>query len=376
MTIDSPDQEMRSGGAPDEAPLAETKLAPPRLRPGTVERPRIMRALDTGAGVPLTLVAAPPGFGKTTAVRAWCGSRGCALAWVTLDSRDNDPHRLWTYVATAVDRIRQGLGRGALQRLGIPGTSTEDHIDELMNGLAAYGSDIVIALDDLHKVTDGDCLTSIRYALTQLPPGVRVIAMTRTDPRLRLSRLRASGHLVELRARDLAFTSTEARELVDRGELRGLDADEIEMLCDRTDGWPAALVLAVLWLRTVDDPHGALRDFGGRHQFVADYLSEEVFDSLSPDTRDFLLHVSVLRRFTAELCDGVLERSDSAAVLDGLESSSLLVTPLERGGWFEVHALVAEFAGLRLAALDPGAWTAPPAGGGVVSFAPDASRGD
>ena len=92
-------------------------------------------------------------------------------------------------------------------------------------------------------------------------------------------------------------------------------------------------MLAVLWLRSVDAPHGALRVFAGRHQFVADYLSEEVFDSLSPDTRDFLLHVSVLRTFPAELCDVALEPSDSAAVLDGLQSSSLLVTPLERGGW-------------------------------------------
>jgi LuxR family transcriptional regulator, maltose regulon positive regulatory protein len=351
-----PSRDTPSGTAPDRPALVEAKLTPPRLRPGTVERPRIMAALDAGGGVPLTLVAAPPGFGKTTAVRAWCVRRGTAVAWITLDARDNDPDVLWTYVATAVDRVRRGLGRAALKRLGTAGASTEARVDELMNGLAAYGGEIAIVLDDLHTVTDRDCLASIDYALAQLPAGARVIALTRTDPRLRLARMRANGDLAELRADDLAFSAAETRELlVERGQLHGLDAAELELLCDRTGGWPAVLVLATLWLRSVDDPHRALHDFGLGQQYVAGYLSEEVFDSLAPDARRFLLQASVLGRFTAELCDAALDRSDSAAMLAALDASTLLVSSLERGGWFEVHGLVAEFARLRLASDDPGA---------------------
>jgi len=91
-------------------PLAEAKLAAPRQRAGIVARPRIMQALEAGGGAALTLVAAPAGYGKTTAVRAWCAGSETALAWVTLDLGDNDPVRFWTYVATAVDRVRDGLG--------------------------------------------------------------------------------------------------------------------------------------------------------------------------------------------------------------------------------------------------------------------------
>jgi ATP/maltotriose-dependent transcriptional regulator MalT len=350
-----PEAETPAGdAAPDRPPLAETKLTPPRMRPSTVERSRLMRALDAGVDAPLTLVAAPPGFGKTTTVRAWCAHRGAAVAWVTLDARDNDPDVLWTYVATAVDRVRPGLGRAALRRLRTAGASTEGCVDELMNGLAAYGGELAIVLDDLHALTDRDCLVSIDYALTRLPAGTHVIAVARIDPGLRLSRLRANGGLVELHADDLAFTAAETRELlVDRGHLGGLDAEDLELLRERTDGWPAVLVLASLWLRAVDDPHEALHDFGVEHQLVASYLSEEVFDSLAPDARAFLLRVSVLGRFTAELCDAVLDRTDSAAMLARLDASTLLVNQLERGGWFQVHALVAEFAGLRLAAEDP-----------------------
>ncbi len=102
---------------PEALLLAEAKLAPPRLRPGLVVRSELQRTLDDGGDAVLTLVAAPAGYGKTTTVREWCAARGSALAWVTLDAQDNDPVQLWRYIATAVERVRRGLGDATLRRL-------------------------------------------------------------------------------------------------------------------------------------------------------------------------------------------------------------------------------------------------------------------
>ena len=336
----------------DDAPLAEAKLSPPRQRRGMVDRHQVSRILDAGEDAELTLVAAPAGYGKTTAVRAWCAGRDAPLAWVTLDSGDNDPVRLWRYVATAVDRVRQGLGRRALRRLATSVGGLMSPIDELLNAIADFHDELVIVLDDLQAVTDAECLASIDYALDHLPVNSHLILITRVDPALRLARLRARGSLVEVRTVELAFTEREAYELlVERVGLR-LDRGEVEMLRERTEGWPAALFLAAYWLRTVVDPHVAARAFGGGHHFVADYLSREVIDSLDEDTRWFLLRASVLRRFTAELCDAVFGRTDSAAVLDELEHSNYFVTRLEHGGWFRVHPLFAEFAEVQLNASE------------------------
>ena len=126
----------RSGQPAELWPLAEAKLAAPRQRAGLVDRPRILRALDAGAQTALTLVAAPPGFGKSTAVREWCANRTTAHAWVTVDARDNDPVRLWTYVA-AVDRIRPGLGRASLARLRAAGDVAADA--SCVNAIAVLG---------------------------------------------------------------------------------------------------------------------------------------------------------------------------------------------------------------------------------------------
>src|SRR5262249_41705289 len=182
----------------------------------------------------------------------------------------------------------------------------------------------------------------------------RLIVVSRMDPALGLPQRRARGDLSELRSSELAFTTEEAYELlVDRGGV-SLEAHEVETLCERTEGWPAALYLALLWLRHLDDPHRAVRDFGGDHRFVADYLNHEVLGSLDEDARWFLLRTSVLGQFTIELCEAVFGRDDAASVLRDLERSNLFVARLEHGGWFRVHSLFAEFAGFQLAASEPG----------------------
>ncbi len=352
------DEGQRAGGdARALPPLVEAKLALPAVRRATVDRPRLRETLDAGREAALTLVAAPAGYGKTTAVRAWSTTVDAALAWVTLDAGDNDPVRLWRYVATAVDRVRSGLGRSALQRLDVPGSSIEDAVDELMNGMAVFGEPLLLVLDDAHTVDDEDCLASIDHALGHLPANARMIVLTRADPQLRLAGLRAGGALVELRASELAFTPAEAQLLLVKGWELGLGTAEVELLVERTEGWPAAIVLAGLWLQTVDDRASAVRAFGGEHQFVADYLSGEVLASLDDERRSFLQGVAVLGQFTAELCDQVLERVDSAQRLAELEHSNLFILRLERTGWFRIHSLFAEYAIGHLAALDPGAAT-------------------
>ncbi len=345
---------MRTESAAELGPLAEAKLAAPRQRSGLVARPRIMQVLDAGADAALTLVAAPPGFGKSTAVREWCATRGEPFAWVTLDARDNDPVRLWTYIATAVDRICPGLGRRTLGQLGVT-ADVSGPLDELLNRIAGYGTELVIVLDDLQTVTDRETLESIDYALAHLPANARLIVIARIDPALGLARLRAGDALAELRADDLALTVAESRELlVDRGKL-ALGDDEIELLHERTEGWPAALVLAMLWLRRVPDLPAAVREFGGDQRFVADYLLSEVIGWLDPEIRSFVLRVSVLGRFTAELCDGVFDRSDSGSLLAELEHFDHFLVRTERGGWYRVHSLLAQLAELQLTAHEPGA---------------------
>ena len=346
---------MHPGPVAESAPLAEAKLAPPRSRPGLVDRPRLLTSLSAAEPSALTLVAAPAGYGKTTAVEAWCTLQRLPVVWVTLDPGDNDAVRLWTYAATGVDRVHQGIGRSTLHRLRAPAVQIEASVDELLNQIAASGSRLVLVLEDLHLVTDQEALASIHYALEHLPSTLRLIIVTRSDPPFRVPEMRARGSLAELRAADLAFTTREAWDFVVGREGLDLGENEVEELRERTEGWPAALALAALWLRGVDDLHQAVKEFGGEHHFVAEYLTDAVIDNLDAEERAFILRASVLGRFTAELCDASLGRSDSTKMLRRLERTNLFIARLGSGEWFRIHSLFAEFATFRLASQEPGA---------------------
>ena len=332
----------------EPASVFESKLRPPRQRSELFLRPRLLDEVDRLASCALTLVDAPVGFGKTVLVQSWCDRGDTPIAWVSLDAGDNDPVRLWTHVATAVDRIREGLGRTALARLRSPRVPTDVAVDELLKGITAYDAPLVIVLDDLHAVTSPECLTSLEIAIERLPENGRFLVTTRSDL-FALGRLRGRGAVGEIRARELAFNAEETRRVLEREGIE-LDDETVELLVERTEGWPAGVYLAALWLRTLDDPEAGIDEFHGDHRHVADYLSAEVLDTLDGATRSFLVNTAVLERFTASLCDAVLERTDSAAKIAELESSNLFVVPLDaRGEWFRYHQLFAELLRIELA---------------------------
>jgi LuxR family transcriptional regulator, maltose regulon positive regulatory protein len=328
--------------------VIEPKLALPRVQPGTLRRARLLEMADDAGGVALTVIDAPVGYGKTTLLRSWCVERPEPVIWLTLDPADDDPVRLWTHLATAVERLGHGLGAEALACLSVRGASVETAVDELMNGLVAHSRPVAIVLDDLHTVSSEASLRSIAHAIERLPANARLFASTRSGPAISLARLRARGALTEIRARELAFTVDETRELIAREGIE-LSGESVELLVEHTEGWPAGLYLAALWLRDLDSPDEGVRAFVGSARHVADYLTGEVLSALAPQTKDFLVRTSVLGRFTPELCDAVLGREDSGAVLSDLSRTNMFLVALGTGReWYRYHHLFGELLQLEL----------------------------
>jgi LuxR family transcriptional regulator, maltose regulon positive regulatory protein len=198
------------------------------------------------------------------------------------------------------------------------------------------------------------CLRSLAYAVERLPRATRMVAMTRSDPGRRLGRLRARGALGELRARDIAFNSEEARELLVERVGIPVSMEDVELLVERTEGWPAGVSLAALWLAGLDEPSEGIRQFSADHRHVADYLTSEVLDAVEDETRSFLLRTSILDRFTAKLCDTVLDTENAARVLGEIERSNLFLVALDaRGVWYRYHYLFRELLRIDLATTSP-----------------------
>ena len=320
-----------------QAPLLRTKLTPPPRRTGFVARPQLLGPRQGDGGPRLTLVSAPAGWGKTTALAEWAAAAPAA-AWVSLDESDNDAARFWGY---ALEALRgAGADTGVSARL----VASEDvGLTTLINAMAQMPSPVALALDDYHVIHADDVHAGMTFLVEHLPPTVSLAVATRTDPPLGLPRLRARGELLELRADDLRFDRDEAAALLREAAVAPLGDDALEQLRRRTEGWAAGLYLAALSLRGRDDPGAFVDAFAGDDRLVVDYLAAEVLAGLPPERRRFLLDTSVLSRLSAPLCDAVTRRADSQDELTELERSNLFLVPLDsRRGWYRFHHLFGE----------------------------------
>jgi LuxR family transcriptional regulator, maltose regulon positive regulatory protein len=329
---------------PPEIHLVVTKLWPPVLRPVLVPRERPLAILRSGEGCTLTLVDAPAGSGKTTALAQWLAADADRISacWFSVDPSDNDPTRFWTYAITAVREAIPGFGDASLAALRGGADVATFVLPPAINELAAADPRLALVVDDYHLIRNPAIHWQVEQLLDHLPDGVQVVISTRADPPLPLSRWRGRGQLAELRAADLRFSGPEASALMERMRL-DVRAADVERLVERTEGWAAGLSLAGLSMSGRDDTSGFVRDFAGTDRHVLDYLGSEVLAGLAPEAQRFLVRSSVLGRLSGPLCDAVLRRRGSGRLLQELEHSNAFVVPL--GGtreWYRLHHLFGE----------------------------------
>jgi LuxR family transcriptional regulator, maltose regulon positive regulatory protein len=339
-----------------DVPL-ETKLHAPTAREGWVERPELIQYLASAAAR-LVLVDAPAGFGKTTLVAQWRASTldGRPFAWVSLDSGDNDPARLWWHVVSALQRASPEFVSSEIVtalRAKVPDLAGTV-LPMLVNELAALDEPVVLVLDDYHVISERGCHDQVAFLLLHLPLSAQMVVITRADPPLPLARLRAAGELTEVRARELRFTPPEAAALVYAVCAVELSEPDLASLVERTEGWPAGVYLAALSLRGHASPSAFVHQFTGDNRFIVDFLAEEVLSRQPDEVRRFLTRTAILSRFCAPLCDAVVGSANAAEIIDTLERENLFVVPLdETRRWFRYHHLFAQVLRSQLARAEP-----------------------
>jgi LuxR family transcriptional regulator, maltose regulon positive regulatory protein len=335
--------------------VTTTKLRPPFLRPGLLERSELLEMLRDGEKARLTLVCAPAGYGKTTLLAQWeaANREDTAFVWVSLDERDSDPMQLWSHVISGLHLCRPSVGDASLTALAGGPNSVAGSVVPLLVDELAQAQPLVLVLEDWHAVRSPLCDETMSLFVERMPTHHQVVVSTRSDPAWPIARMRAHGDLAEIRARDLRISAAEAGVLFRDGGVR-LTAREVRRLTERTEGWLAGLSLALLVLREQDDPTSFVLEFSGDSRLVFDYLASDVLAGVDPDVRDFMLRSSVLDRVSAPLCDAVLERADSAAVIAEIERENLFLVALDETGLeYRYHNLFATVLRRELEATAP-----------------------
>ncbi len=347
------EREDRSRGAGGPAfDLVVSKLRPPLVRHGTVPRSSLVERL--GDRRPIVSVVAPSGYGKTTVLSQWAERNGQSFAWVSVDERDNDPKVLLTYVAQALDAV-EPIGDRVFDALASPGSSVPGSVvPRLGSAFSSMTSPVALVLDDVHVLRNSECQSALSVLADHVPRGSQLAVAGRAQPPLRVARLRAEGRILEIGQGDLSLDRDEASMLLSNADI-AVGEDDVAELYRRTEGWPAGLYLAALYLREGGPVAGAGVSFGGDDRLVSEYMKSEFLARISRRRRAFLTRTAVLERMCGSLCDAVLEGSGSAGILADLERSNLLLVPLDRRGqWYRYHHLFRDMLLGELHRLEPG----------------------
>ena len=343
-------------------PLLKTKISVPRLPGEFVHRPRLTERINQGVKGPLTLLTAPAGFGKTNLLIEWTRQTALPVAWLTVDSDDNDTSRFIHYAIGALQTLVPGFGEEALalDLLQSPqGEGWKMGLTLLINELAVRPKEMVLVYDDFHVLENPVILERLDFFLKHSPPNFHLILASRSEPtELDMAFLRAKGRVFELGMDDLRFTGEEVVKYFQ--EAAGLEIlpETVQALEQRTDGWITSMQMAAISLKDQADPAALLANLEGKAHYLSDFLAEEVLDRQPGEVRQFLLRSSILETLSGPLCEAVVKPDAQpgygAVMLNRLEHANLFITALdEKREWFRYHHLFADFLRQVQAEVNP-----------------------
>jgi LuxR family maltose regulon positive regulatory protein len=355
---------LSTGAESEAAPLKErglggrqlqflvTKVVPPRVQ-GLIERPRLLALISQFSGKRLALIKAPAGFGKTSLAAVWfqqLEQEGNKVAWLTIDSGDDEPATFLFYVSHALHRACEAVGAAAIglihERFLI---NQRAIVSSLINDLADVDDEVYLFLEDYHCVTNPEIHEALAFFLSHAPSHFHVALTTRTEPPLPVASLYARNQFLEIDAPALRFDLQETQSFLEIESPGTLGASEVRLLREKTQGWPAALRIVASTSSQLGRHFGQyVRDLSGAQRPISAYL-EELLDGLPREMVQFMLRTAILDRLSAPLCEAVTGASSSQELLGSIEARQLLLTPLDQEGrWYRYHPLLAEYLTVRL----------------------------
>jgi len=339
--------------------LLKTKFLAPAYNPKSVDRDRLLTRLNNRHGRKLITVVAPAGYGKTTLVTQWIHSQECTYCWLALDESDNDTRRFWQYVVGTFSNTLKSLGHEPQHLLAQKELPIEAVVTALVNEISSISNEapVYLILDDYHLIDNTEIHQTISFLIDYLPPSVQLIITSRVEPSLPVARWRVKNIIDEIHAHDLAFSIEESRLFFNEYMNLNLSDEDIALAREKTEGWVAAMQLAVI--STQGNPSSVsnlefFKSYSGEDRLISDYVLSEILDAQSDDVKEFLLTTSCLIRLNAGLCNALRDNNNSQLYLDKLNQINLFIIPLDtQNNWFRYHDLFRESLLQRLKHSNP-----------------------
>jgi LuxR family maltose regulon positive regulatory protein len=345
--------------------LLQTKLHQPLIPRGLIDRPRLFEQLNAVIDYPLTLICAPAGYGKTTLVCAWLnqvatgrseGVSSLPSAWLSLDEEESDFSLFLRYFIAAIRTIFSNACEETLKLLHASQQLPQAvFYTTLCNDLDNLPGEAVLVMDDYQFIRGKEVHDLLGELVRHWPKPLHLVLISRIDPPLPLTSLRAKRKILEIRTQDLRFSTQESTTYLDQAQFFHLNEHTLDLVNERFEGWPAGLHLAALSLRSTGSQETVQLALSSEDANITGYLLDEVLTHQFPAILSFLLRTSILDRFCTSLCEAVIGEIDTtwnvSACLDWIEHSELFLSHLDsRREWYRYHHLFQELLQQRLSA--------------------------
>jgi LuxR family transcriptional regulator, maltose regulon positive regulatory protein len=317
--------------------VRDSRVMVPQLPVRHISRPRLLAELDHAADLPLTLLSAGPGAGKTVLLTDWVRRGGARVAWLTPTPADAAPRRFWRLLESA---LREG-GADRDPPVTAPRRGGTDLVQTLFSRMPDSGR-LVVIIDDAHVLTHPDVLDGLDSLIRGWQPGLRLVLAARSDPLLPLHRYRLAGQMHELRAADLAMTPAEVTGVL---ALHGvtLPARDFDLLVARTEGWAAGVRLSAMRMEGSEYPADFVSELALDPGSIGEYLVNEVLYRQPEPQRRLLIETSFLDEVTGPLADAVTGMTGCGDMLADLARENSFVIPLDAAHErYRYHQLFAE----------------------------------
>ena len=336
-------------------PVLLTKFTVPPLRTPLLPRSHLLGRLQHSGSVPLVLLSASAGFGKTTLLSAWAHQSAHPVCWLALEEQENDLTRFWLSFLASLRTRLPAVGVDAEELLQAPQPpALQTVLTMLLNEVGTLGEETTLILDDYHMIEEESIHTSLLFVLDHAPACLHLVLSSRVDPPLALARWRARGELLEIRDVDLRLSQEETSSFLQQTMGLTLGTTDVARLAQRTEGWVAGVQLAALAMRRYEDRSAFVRVLSGSQRFILDYIQDEILQRQPAAIQRFLMQTSILTQLSAPLCHALTGEPASQAMLEALERANLFLVPLdEERQWYRFHSLFREALLARLRMTQP-----------------------
>ncbi len=340
-----------------DSTLIKTKYCIPRANPSVISRGCLLEKLDHVPQRALTLVVAPMGYGKTTAVYEWVEKSGLQAAWLSLDESDNDPVVFWKYICAAMEEILPGISNHVEYAFSSHQLLEANvHINILIDRLAQHGGKTVLVIDDLHTISSAQILKGLSHLLAYLPANAHVIIVSRTEPAMELNQFELRSQVLRVTVADLRFRQDEIAAFYLKRDC-AFGKEVIEKIGSYTEGWAAAMVAIAVSAQNNCVNKDLLNGITTTDVDIYQYLMNEVFKSYSLEKRAFLLRISILEFLQEDICGAVTGEDNVTRFFEDMGRRNEFLTLLgEERGAYRLHPILKDFLQNKLKQTDPDAF--------------------